>query len=189
MPTTEITVRHHDAHEAPAVRPALVVIYAGMLEEGLRVPRSATVERFAEVPRAHTAIPGWSCVIAYHGEEPVGCGYGWPLPADTDWWDGLLTPAPADVKAETGSRTLQFRELMLRRAWRGTGTGRRLFDNLLGAYDVERAVCATSAGRPRLHAYYTACGGRSLGDYRAPGSTAPPNTAFLFPLPLPPTPA
>lgn len=194
MPTgampTGVILRHYGAHQAAAVRPDLLAVYTGLLRDGLRVPPTATAERFADVLRAETAAPGWSCVIAYHDGEPVGCGYGSPLPEDTNWWNGLLTPVPASLAAETGHRTLEYRQLMLRRAWRKSGTGRLLIDGLLGSYGVERAVCVTSPDQPRLHAYYMACGGRLLGDYRTPGTdTTPPNTAFLFPLPLPPAPA
>ncbi|MFE2640941.1 hypothetical protein ACFXKS_39465 [Streptomyces scopuliridis] len=72
------------------------------------------VDRFTEGLDGWSSRPGWSCVIGYDGETAVGYAYGAPLPEDARWWGGLLTKVPADVVAETGTRTYAFSELTVR---------------------------------------------------------------------------
>ncbi|WP_178798135.1 hypothetical protein [Streptomyces sp. MNU77] len=136
--TTGIEARHYTGDQAPALRPLLLDVYTEIYAD------AASPSRFAEGLDHWTARPGWSCVIGYDNDQPVGYAYRAPLPPGSRWWGGLLTQVPADVTAETGTRTYALSELMVRTPWRKTGTARR----------PVRIACAGFCGKlasPLLH--------------------------------------
>ncbi len=50
------------------------------------------------------------------GGEPVGIAYGYPLSANTRWWEQLAEPVPDAMRREDGHRTFGLMELAVR-AW------------------------------------------------------------------------
>ncbi|WP_159920087.1 MULTISPECIES: GNAT family N-acetyltransferase [Nocardia] len=96
---------------------------------------------------------GFELVIARLDAEPCGQAWGWPLTADTAWWDGLRLDEGdrADFTAENGSRTFAFSEIMVRKPFTGKGIARALHDELL-AFRPERR--ATLLVRPDNHLAY-----------------------------------
>ncbi|MBF6163159.1 GNAT family N-acetyltransferase [Streptomyces gardneri] len=96
---------------------------------------------------------GFELVIARLDGEPCGQAWGWPLTADTAWWDGLRLDEGdrADFTAENGSRTFAFSEIMVRKPFTGKGIARALHDELL-AFRPERR--ATLLVRPDNHLAY-----------------------------------
>ncbi|MDP5317361.1 hypothetical protein [Streptomyces poriferorum] len=79
---------------------------------------------------------------------------------------GLLTEVPADVVAETGTRTYALSELMVRRPWRKTGMFRQLHDALLDVRPERRATLLVDQEHPKVHALYGSWGWQTLGDLR-----------------------
>ncbi|MCX4486350.1 GNAT family N-acetyltransferase [Streptomyces anulatus] len=118
--------------------------------------------RFAEGLDHWTARPGWSCVVGYDGDQPVGYTYGAPLPPGSRWWGGLLTDVPADVTTETGTRTYALSELMVRTPWRKTGVARQLHSAVLATRREERATLLVDQTHPKVHALYESWGGPPL---------------------------
>ncbi|MEV3896507.1 GNAT family N-acetyltransferase [Streptomyces anulatus] len=181
--TTDIAIRHYTGAQAPSIRQVLLDVYAEVYAEPARTDPFASLDRFAEGLDGWSARPGWSCVIGYDGDQPVGYAYGAPLPEGARWWGGLLTDVPAGVTAETGIRTYALSELMVRTSWRKTGTARRLHSALLSPCREERATLLVDQNHPKVHALYESWGWQTLGDIRPRLPDAPLFHAMLLPLP------
>ncbi|MFI7320173.1 GNAT family N-acetyltransferase [Streptomyces venezuelae] len=133
--------------------------------------------------------PGWSCVGGYTGDgQAVGYAYGAPLSVGARWWGGLLDEVPADMIAETGTRTYALSELMVREPWRKTGTARRLHDTPLAARTEERATLLVDQAHAKVQALYAKWGWQTLGALRPGLPDAPLFHAMLLPLPTRPGP-
>lgn len=102
--------------------------------------------------------PGFSCVIAWQGPDPVGFSYGAPATAGREWWQGHLDTPPQQVS------TFSVSELMVRPKWRKTGLGPRLHDALLEGRPEAWAVLTVDTKRPRLQAMYEGWGYRKIGE-------------------------
>ncbi|MDQ0700866.1 GNAT family N-acetyltransferase [Streptomyces sp. W4I9-2] len=165
--TTGIAIRHYTGAHAPALRPLLLEVYTEGLDHW-------------------TARPGWSCVVGYDGDQPVGYAYGAPLPAGPRWWGGLLTDVPADTITETGARTYALSELMVRTPWRKTGVARQLHSALLATCREQRATLLVDQDHPKVHALYRSWGWTTLGDLRPRLPGAPLFRAMLLGLPVAP---
>ncbi|MFI6143775.1 GNAT family N-acetyltransferase [Streptomyces griseus] len=181
--TTPIAIRHYTATHAPALRPLLLDVHAEVYADVARTDPFTSPDRFAEGLDHWTGRPGWTCAIGYDGDQPVGYAYGAPLPPRSRWWDGLLTDVPADVTAETGTRTYALSELMIREPWRKTGTARRLHDSLLTHRPEQRATLLVDQNHPKVHALYRSWGWTTLGDLRPSLPDAPIFQAMLLALP------
>ncbi|MEU4032318.1 GNAT family N-acetyltransferase [Streptomyces anulatus] len=181
--TTGIAIRHYTGDQATALRPLLLDVYTEIYAAAALTDPFASPDRFAEGLDHWTARPGWSCVVGYDGDQPVGYAYGAPLPPGSRWWGGLLTEVPADVVAETGIRTFALSELMVRTPWRKTGVARRLHSALLSPRREERATLLVDQDHPKVHALYESWGWQTLGDLRPRLPDAPTFHAMLLPLP------
>ncbi|MFD8955448.1 GNAT family N-acetyltransferase [Streptomyces caelestis] len=181
--TTGIAIRRYTGDQAPALRPLLLGVYTEVYAEAARTDPFASPDRFAEGLDHWTARPGWSCVVGYDGDQPVGYAYGAPLPPGSRWWGGLLTQVPADTITETGTRTYALSELMVREPWRKTGVARQLHSALLATRREERATLLVDQTHPKVHALYESWGWATLGDLRPSLADAPLFHAMLLALP------
>ncbi|WP_432013658.1 N-acetyltransferase [Streptomyces cucumeris] len=143
------------------------------------------VERFGERLSTYAARPGWKTVIAYHGDEPVGYTFATPLGPDTRWWEGTEPSLPDHCTKETGSRTLALNEILVRAPWRGTGSARRLHDELLAGRREERVTLLVNpeTADGRLQAVYESWGYRQIATQQ-PFPDSPVFAAMLRPLHL-----
>ncbi|WP_228981777.1 GNAT family N-acetyltransferase [Streptomyces sp. DH12] len=98
--------------------------------------------------------------------EPVGIAYGYPLSANTGWWDQLAEPVPDDMRREDGRRTFGLMEIAVRRAWRGQGIARRLHETVLDGAGVERVLLNVHPASTAAQAAYRAWGYRRIGEAR-----------------------
>ncbi|WP_254711849.1 GNAT family N-acetyltransferase [Streptomyces sp. TRM64462] len=103
--------------------------------------------------------------------EPVGMAYGYPLGADTGWWDELAEPVPDGMRREDGRRTFGLMELAVRGPWRGQGIARRLHEALLDGVEAERVLLNVHPESKATSAAYRAWGYRKVGEAR-PGQGA-----------------
>ncbi|MFH8692829.1 GNAT family N-acetyltransferase [Streptomyces anulatus] len=181
--TTGIEMRYYTGDQALVLRPLLLDVYTEVYADAARTDPFASPDRFAEGLDHWSARPGWSCVIGYDGDQPVGYAYGAPLPPGSRWWGGLLTDVPANVTAETGTRTYALSELMVRTPWRKTGVARRLHDTLLTHRPEQRATLLVDQDHPKVHALYRSWGWTTLGDLRPRLPDAPLFHAMLLGLP------
>ncbi|MFJ5050485.1 GNAT family N-acetyltransferase [Streptomyces sp. NPDC088719] len=166
------------------MRPLFLGVYTEVYATAARTDPFASPDRFAEGLDHWTARPGWSCGIGNDGDQPVGYAYGAPLPPGSRWWGGLLIQVPADVTAETGTRSYALSELMVRAPWRKTGLARRLHDTLLTHRPEQCATLLVDQAHPKVHALYQPWGWTTLGDLRPRLDDAPIFRAMLLVLPL-----
>ncbi|MEU8346654.1 GNAT family N-acetyltransferase [Spirillospora sp. NPDC048832] len=113
------------------------------------------------------ARPGFEAVTTRREGGLAGFAYGAPLPTGSPWWDGLEPSPPEGFTVETGRRTFAVIDLAVRPSLRGSGLGRRLLDDLLGARPEERATLAAAPHEHEIQAMYRRWGWRHVG--RTPG--------------------
>ncbi|MFH9828067.1 GNAT family N-acetyltransferase [Streptomyces bobili] len=156
---------HHSSIEP--VRQTLVDIHVEVRQRDLGLTGPFySAERFGERLAAHRSQPGWEVVIAYDGSEPAGFAYGTPLGPSTRWWTAMTTPLPEGFTVETGKRTLALNEIVVRRAWRGTGLARRIHEELLAGREEERVTLLVNpkAGDGKVQTLYERWGYEKVGE-------------------------
>lgn len=94
----------------------------------------------------HSERPGFGLIAALDGDEVAGFVYGYTLPVDTLWWDGLTpTPDPEFVREYPG-RTVGVCELLVGRPWRRFHLGLTLYAEFLASRTEERAAALVAEG-------------------------------------------
>ncbi|MFC5722225.1 GNAT family N-acetyltransferase [Streptomyces gamaensis] len=129
----------------------------------------------------HCDRPGFALVAAFDGEQVAGLSYGYTLPEDTLWWEGL-TPEPApEFVREHPARTLGVCEVLVRAPWRRTGIGRTLLETLLADRPEERAAALVADGNDLVLDRYIRYGFTPVGTMEPyPGWR--PHTMIVRPL-------
>lgn len=122
-------------------------------------------EDFRNMWRDRTRQPGFRLVVAYD-DAPVGFAFGRPLPADTSWWSGLLTPAPAQLVKEWDGRSFGINEIAVLPDWRRQGVARAMHARLLRGTGVERAVLLVRPEAEAAQAAYKRWGYQLVGQVR-----------------------
>ncbi|MEV4503799.1 GNAT family N-acetyltransferase [Streptomyces klenkii] len=130
------------------------------------------IERFLR----QTGRPAFRLVLAYDGTAVVGFTFGYLLPADTLWWNGLLEPMPEAFTKETGERTFVVIELAVGKPWRRLGIAAGLHARLLDGVRAERA---TLTMRPEPEAAAARCAYAAWG-YRKVGRSQPWSEAPVY---------
>ncbi|MFF7991811.1 GNAT family N-acetyltransferase [Kitasatospora xanthocidica] len=145
------------------------------LEEQLR---AVFIEAFAEPPygdgppdvgrafrrfRSQVRRHGFRAAVAFDAETVVGMAYGYPLAANTGWWDALTEPAPEELRREDGRRTFGLFELAVRPAWRRRGVATELHRALVDGLDNRRVMLNSRPEATAAQAAYRAWGYRRLG--------------------------
>jgi GNAT superfamily N-acetyltransferase len=73
-----------------------------------------------------SGMSGFTCVVAFDGDEPTGFAYGAPLQPGREWWRST------DFKPNNGyTATYAVSEVMVRPKWRKQGISDRLHEALL----------------------------------------------------------
>jgi GNAT superfamily N-acetyltransferase len=142
---------------------------------------------FRERATAGRHVANYSLVTARVGDQLVGFAFGYSLPPDGGWWDGLQPAPPEGFTEETGSRTVVLAEIEVRRAWQGKGIGRAVHDAFLSRRCEERATLASNAQAAGTHTLYERWGWQKMGITPGkPGAYYSEYVQFVLPLPLPP---
>jgi ribosomal protein S18 acetylase RimI-like enzyme len=171
----------YDAAAAGGLMSTVIVpLYEDVYADLLHNPFDST-ERFAERVTAYMSRSGFAMTTAYAGTDPVGMAFGFALPPDTHWWDGLTTPVPGGFTAETGSRTFALCEMMTAAPWRRQGIARHLHDLLLSGRAEERATLLVRQDNTAAQAAYASWGWRKVGLLQ-PFPDAPIYDALVLPL-------
>ncbi|WP_245204479.1 N-acetyltransferase [Kitasatospora sp. RG8] len=90
--------------------------------------------------------------------------YGYPLPADTGWWDTLTDPISDDLRREDGKRTFGLFELAVRPRWRRQGIATRMHRVLVEGLDNGRVMLNARPEATAAQASYRAWGYRRVGS-------------------------
>ncbi|MFJ8255508.1 hypothetical protein [Streptomyces sp. NPDC094466] len=101
--TTGTAIRHYTGDQAPALRPLLLGVYTEVYADVARTDPFASSGRFAEGLDHGTARTGWTCVVGYDDDQPVGCAYGAPLPPGSRWWGDCSPTSPRFPELEASS--------------------------------------------------------------------------------------
>ncbi|MFE4974842.1 GNAT family N-acetyltransferase [Kitasatospora sp. NPDC056651] len=152
---TEIR-RFHQGSLPEGLRQLLLDVHEDAYRDRLDDP---FVQRFAWFVDHWSRKPGFSCVVGYDGDEPIGYAYGAPLTEGREWWRTFM-PAPAR------SVTFGFSELMLRPRWRKRGLSQQLHQALLADRTEALAVLSVDTARPKVQALYESWGYHKVGEER-----------------------
>jgi GNAT superfamily N-acetyltransferase len=154
QPSDPLELRHYGHQSLPAIRQTLLDVYAAVPENPAEDP---FVQRFPWFVDHWGGNPGFTCVVAYEDENPVGFAYGAPLAEGREWWREHVRPAPEP------SRTYAVSELAVLPRWRKTGTATRLHEALLAGRAEDLAVLLVDTTHPRVQALYDTWGYQQVG--------------------------
>ncbi|TNH22074.1 GNAT family N-acetyltransferase [Micromonospora orduensis] len=124
----DLHLRHHSADEAKRVLDQLVDLYLEVYPDD---GEFHSEDRYRRQLDLHMQRAGWEMVTATINEALVGYIYGFPLPPQTRWWEGIHEPAPPGFTDENGTRTFALSELLVHPAWRRQGIAAALHDALV----------------------------------------------------------
>ncbi len=151
-------LRHYRADDVnDPFRQMLIAIHAEVYAD---VMDDEFNQRFPWFVNHWSSMEGFSCVVAYDGQEPIGFIYGAPLSAGREWWREHIVPAPED------SSTFAVSELMVRPAWQKQGHSTRLHDELVADRPEALAVLLVDTEHPKVQALYESWGYAKVGDRR-----------------------
>ncbi|MGW7446684.1 GNAT family N-acetyltransferase [Kitasatospora sp. NPDC054795] len=134
--------------------------------------------------RSQVRRRGFRAAIAFDDEAVVGMAYGYPLSANTGWWDTLIDPVPNDLRREDGKRTFGLFELAVRPQWRGQGIASHMHRALTEALDNERVMLNSHPEATNAQAAYRAWGYRRVGS-AIPWEGAARHDVMVLDLPYP----
>ncbi|HEY6424482.1 MAG TPA: GNAT family N-acetyltransferase [Pseudonocardiaceae bacterium] len=174
----DVELRNYTGNEFSAIRRIAIDLYREAFPHEVDKP-FWSVQRYSQRVERHAAMPGFSAVVAYNNDEPVGFAYGITLPATTHWWTTIQPPLtdPAFTR-EDGHRTFALFEVIVKPKNQGHGIGRRIHDALLSKRSEERVTIATHHGNTHARDTYTRWGYHHIGT-RQPAPPAPLIDVFL----------
>ncbi|MFD0403822.1 GNAT family N-acetyltransferase [Kitasatospora sp. NPDC058063] len=133
------------------------------------------VQRFPWFVDHWSEKPGFSCVVGYDDDEPIGFTYGAPLAEGKEWWRECM-PAPERAA------TFGVSELMIRPRWRKQGLSQQLHQALLVDRTEAMAVLSVDTARPKIQALYESWGYHKVGEHR-PFIDSPLYAIMVYELP------
>ncbi len=171
-PKPDVELRHYAGHEFSTIRNPAIDIYRETFGHEIDKP-FWSVERYSQRLDRHAAMAGFTAVVAYTHDEPIGFAYGITLPATTRWWATIQPPLtdPAFTR-EDGHRTFALFEVIVTPEQQRHGIGRRIHDHLLATRAEQRVTIATHHGNTHAHTTYTTWGYHHIGT-RQPTPPAP----------------
>jgi GNAT superfamily N-acetyltransferase len=108
--------------------------------------------------------PGFRLATARDGDKYIGFVYGFPLPPDTGWWNGVSGELSDKFMEETGARTFAIIDFGVVLDHRGAGVGKALHDAILSASGAERATLTVQEKAVDTQAIYRRWGWQKVGQ-------------------------
>lgn len=175
------TFTRHDASNAEQILETVIgPVYEASHQDVIADPFYSTA-RFIERVRGYIQSPGFALVAAYDNEIAVGFAFGYTLPANARWWNGLTTPTPDGFTTETGSRTFALNELMVAPDYQSRGIAHAMHDELLRSRDEERATLLVRENNDVAQTAYKRWGWKKIGKLQ-PFADAPHFDAMILSL-------
>ncbi|GAA1784277.1 hypothetical protein GCM10009682_03080 [Luedemannella flava] len=161
---TAIQIRQLDAQGLYAHRDELIEVYRDAYAD--KIENQFFAEgRFWERLEAYAQRPGFGLVMAYDaGDDLVGYALGYPLPADSRWWHGLLADLDQELIAEDGTRTFALNYIMVRRDFRRRGVARELHNALKRSRPERRMTLLVLPDNVAAVLAYRAWGWQRIGE-------------------------
>ncbi|QRX95792.1 GNAT family N-acetyltransferase [Streptomyces noursei] len=156
MTGATVELRHFGHDDLPGIRQTLLDVHADAYADELE--DDEFTQRFPWFVDHWGGNPGFSCVIGYDDSEPVGFAYGATATEGREWWREHMSEPPADAS------TFSVSELMVRPAWRKTGTAERLHVALLASRPEALAVLLVDPDHLKVQALYEGWGYRKIGN-------------------------
>lgn len=133
--------------------------------------------------RSLMARPTFGMVTATDSGTLAGFAYGYGLPGDTRWWEGMQVPVPSETTGEWDGRTFAVIDLAVAHAYQRQGIGARMLDTLLASRPEERATLAVVPDNTPAHSFYRGTGWEHVGLVKgAPQHTSPYFELYVRPI-------
>lgn len=175
---SDIKLRHYTGHEFSVIRNITIDLYREAFGYELDEP-FWSLERYRQRIERHATMSGFSAIVAYTKEEPIGFAYGITLPDTTRWWATIQPPlTDPTFTHEDGHRTFALFEVIVKPAHQGQGVGQRIHDELLAKRSEQRVTIATHQGNTHARNTYTTWGYHHIGT-RQPAPPAPLLDVFV----------
>jgi hypothetical protein len=136
---------------------------------------------FAERLARHAQRDGFTLVGAHAGATAIGFVYGYTLPPDTFWWDGLRPEPDAELVVERPGRTLGVCEGVMLAPWRRLGLAGRLYLELITGRTEERLAVHIAHDNELMLSVVAAYGAIHVGDLE-PFPGWQPHAAYILSL-------
>ncbi|MCA1671523.1 MAG: GNAT family N-acetyltransferase [Actinobacteria bacterium] len=177
-PKPGVELRQYMGHEFTVIRNIAIDLYREAFGHEIDKP-FWSVERYSQRIKRHATMSGFSAVVAYANERPMGFAYGITLPATTRWWATIQPPlTDPTFTHEDGRRTFALFEIIVKPEHQGQGIGQRIHDELLSKRSEQRITIATHHGNTHARNTYTRWGYHHIGT-RQPAPPAPLLDVFL----------
>ncbi|WP_406092689.1 GNAT family N-acetyltransferase [Kitasatospora purpeofusca] len=159
-----VTIRPLDGKQTAGLEGQLKAVFSEAFAEPPYGEGPADVERAFRRFRSQVRRRGFRAVVAFDGDTVVGMAYGYPLSANTGWWDTLTDPVPDDLRREDGKRTFGLFELAVRPKWRRQGVATRMHHALVEDLDNARVMLNSRPEARAAQASYRAWGYQRVGS-------------------------
>ncbi|MET8678060.1 GNAT family N-acetyltransferase [Streptomyces sp. NPDC004647] len=157
-----LLIEHYDGAAVAAETKRWARIYEDVYAEALGLSDHSDPPISDRLLR-HAGRPGFALVAALGGDDVAGFVYGYTLPPDSLWWDGLTPDPGAESTREYPERTVAVCELLVRAQWRRSRIGHALFEAFLAERREERATALVAADNDVMLATCTKYGFSSIG--------------------------
>jgi GNAT superfamily N-acetyltransferase len=179
-PVAGLSIQLIDADAMHETRTEILAVYRDAYADKIELP-FFTEERFWERLAAYANRDGFGMVDARQDGHLVGYALGYPLPAGSRWWDGLITSVEPDLLTEDGSRTFALNYIMVRHSSRRQGVAKALHDALMGSRPELRATLLVLPDNLPASTAYASWGWRRIGGLK-PFDDAPTYDALVLDL-------
>ncbi|MFD7408608.1 GNAT family N-acetyltransferase [Streptomyces sp. NPDC059866] len=157
--TSVLNLRHYRHGSLPDdFKQMLIEVHADAYADAMDLEFN---QRFPWFVDHWSGMEGFTCVVAFDGEEPTGFAYGAPLQPGREWWRST------DYEPSNSyTSTYAVSEVMVRPRWRKQGISERLHEALLKERTEDLAVLLVDVTHPKVQELYESWGYAKAGEQR-----------------------